>query len=154
MNPRPPTDRKSNAIPVAPPRHLNVDTHRGATTFSKSWGPIPWSRLLFRTKYGWYTQFRALQRKKLGWSVQLFFLGGGEVRTPHPPSGCARGHTKVADRAGAAVLTRYVRTVVGDGLTVTAAEAGQTVTRVAALTAVTARRSVATRLVVGAEVQV
>ena len=28
----------------------------------QSWGgPIPWSRLLYRTKYGWYTQFRALQ---------------------------------------------------------------------------------------------
>jgi len=92
--------------------------------------------------------------KSWGGPSNFFFLGGGEVRTPHPPSGCARGHTKVADRAGAAVLTRYVRTVVGDGLTVTAAEAGQTVTRVAALTAVTARRSVATRSVVGAEVQV
>ena len=33
----------------------------GATTFSKLGGPIPWSRLLYRTKYGWYTQFRALQ---------------------------------------------------------------------------------------------
>jgi len=34
---------------------------RGATTFSKLGGPIPWSRLLYRTKYGWYTQFRAVQ---------------------------------------------------------------------------------------------
>ena len=47
-----------------------------------------------------------------------------------------------------------MRTVVSDRLTVNAREARQTVTRVAALTAVTARRSVATRLVVGAEVQV
>jgi len=36
-------------------------TVRGATTFSKLGGPIPWSRLLYITKYGWYTQFRALQ---------------------------------------------------------------------------------------------
>jgi len=34
---------------------------QGATTFSKLRGPIPWSRLLYRTKYGWYTHFRGLQ---------------------------------------------------------------------------------------------
>ena len=34
---------------------------RGATTFSKLGGPMPWSRLLYRTKYGWHTQFHALQ---------------------------------------------------------------------------------------------
>jgi len=33
----------------------------GAQPRFQSWGPIPWSRLLYRTKYGWYTQFRALQ---------------------------------------------------------------------------------------------
>jgi len=42
-------------------RSLYVFDSRGATTFSKLGGPIPWSRLLYRTKYGWYTQFRALQ---------------------------------------------------------------------------------------------
>jgi len=29
--------------------------------FQSREGPIPWSSLLYRTKYGWYTQFRALQ---------------------------------------------------------------------------------------------
>jgi len=30
----------------------------GAQPRSRSWGvPIPWSRLLYRTKYGWYTSF-------------------------------------------------------------------------------------------------
>ena len=66
---------------------------RGATTFSKLGSPIPWSRLLYRTKYGWYTQFRGLQSaavcyvtvitlfiKKFEWSVHFFF--GGGVRTP------------------------------------------------------------------------
>ena len=34
----------------------------GAQPRFQSWGgPISWSRLLHRTKYGWYTQFRALQ---------------------------------------------------------------------------------------------
>ena len=33
----------------------------GAQPRFQSWGPIPWSRLLYRTNYGWYTQFRALQ---------------------------------------------------------------------------------------------
>jgi len=60
--------------------------------FQSCGDPIPWSRLLYRTKYGWYTQFRVITAvcyvtvitlfiKKLGWSVQI--LG---VRTP---SGCA-----------------------------------------------------------------
>jgi len=57
---------------------------RGATTFSKFGAPIPWSTLLYRTKYGWYTQFRALLRKKLGWSVQLFFFFGGGSGPPTP----------------------------------------------------------------------
>ena len=52
---------------------------QGRNHVFKVGGPIPWSRLLYRTKYGWYIQFRALLRKKLGWSVQL--LG---VRTPRP----------------------------------------------------------------------
>jgi len=43
------------------PSDTFVAVYRGATTFSKLGGPIPWSRLLYRTKYGWYTQFRALQ---------------------------------------------------------------------------------------------
>jgi len=34
---------------------------RGRKHVYKVGGPIPWSRLLYRTKYGWYTQFRALQ---------------------------------------------------------------------------------------------
>jgi len=55
-------------------------SNQGRNHVFKVGGPIPWSRLLYRTKYGWYTQFRALLRKKLGWSVQL--LG---VRTPNPP---------------------------------------------------------------------
>jgi len=33
----------------------------GAQARFQRWGPIPWSRLLYITKYGWYTQFRALQ---------------------------------------------------------------------------------------------
>ena len=50
--------------------------------FKVGGGPIPWSRLLYKTKYGWYIQFCALLRKKLGWSVQL--LGGGSD-LPDPP---------------------------------------------------------------------
>ena len=69
--------KQYNLVPVA--------RHRNATTFSKLGGPIPWSRLLYRTKYGWYTQFCALLRKTLGWSVQL--LGGPDPS--NPPSGCA-----------------------------------------------------------------
>ena len=34
---------------------------QGRNHVFKVGGPIPWSRLLYRTKYGWYTQFRALQ---------------------------------------------------------------------------------------------
>jgi len=60
---------------------------QGCNHVFKDGGPIPWSRLLYRTKYGWYTQFRALLRKKSGWSIQLFWRGS-EPPTP-PPSGCA-----------------------------------------------------------------
>ena len=35
--------------------------HQGRNHVFKVGGPVPWSRLLYRTKYGWYTQFRALQ---------------------------------------------------------------------------------------------
>jgi len=35
--------------------------HQGRNHVFKIGGPIPWSRLLYRTEYGWYTQFRALQ---------------------------------------------------------------------------------------------
>jgi len=41
-------------------RHT-VRAFRGATTFLTLGGPIPWSRLLYRTKCGWYTQFCGLQ---------------------------------------------------------------------------------------------
>ena len=34
---------------------------QGRNHVFKVGGPIPWSTLLYRTKYGWYTQFRALQ---------------------------------------------------------------------------------------------
>jgi len=47
---------------------------QGRNHVFKVGGPIPWSRLLYRTKYGWYTQFVhcSLQlRKKLGWSIQI-----------------------------------------------------------------------------------
>jgi len=37
------------------------DTLTGAQPRFQSWGPIPLSMLLYRTKYGWYTQFRGLQ---------------------------------------------------------------------------------------------
>ena len=47
-----------------------------------------------------------------------------------------------------------MRAVVGNRLAVAAGESRQTVTRVAALAAVAARRPVPTRPVVGAEVQV
>jgi len=33
---------------------------QGRNHVLKVWGPIRWSRLLYRTKYGCYTQFRAL----------------------------------------------------------------------------------------------
>jgi len=45
-----------------------------------------------------------------------------------------------------------VRTVVGDRFTAVTGETRQTVARVASLAAVTARRPIATRTVVGAEV--
>jgi len=45
-----------------------------------------------------------------------------------------------------------VRAVVGDGFTVGTGESRQTVAGVASLSAVTARRTIATRSVVGAEV--
>ena len=34
---------------------------QGRNHVFKVGGPIPWSRLLYRTQYRWYTQFRALQ---------------------------------------------------------------------------------------------
>jgi len=37
----------------------NSSSRTGAQPHFQSWGPIPWSRLLYRTKS--YTQFRALQ---------------------------------------------------------------------------------------------
>ena len=38
-------------VPLITFGHFSVFV-RGATTFSKFGGPIPWSRLLYRTKYG------------------------------------------------------------------------------------------------------
>ena len=38
-----------------------VASDQGRSHVFEFGGPIPWSRLLYRTKHGWYTQFRALQ---------------------------------------------------------------------------------------------
>jgi len=57
-------------------------------------------------------------------------------------------------QAAAAVLTRHLCAVFGDSFAVGSGESRQTVTRVAPLSAVTARRAIATRLVVGTEVQI
>jgi len=47
-------------VPVADPYPwLWVGSGTGAQPRFQSWGP--WSRLLYRTKYGWYTQFRGLR---------------------------------------------------------------------------------------------
>jgi len=63
-------------------------TKQGRSHVFKVGGPIIWSMLLYRTKYGWYTQFRALLRKSWG-GPSNFFEGGG-VREPSPtPGGCA-----------------------------------------------------------------
>jgi len=42
---------------------VTVDSvdRQGRNHVFKVGGPIPWSRLLYRTSYGWYTQFRVLQ---------------------------------------------------------------------------------------------
>jgi len=71
---------------------ITTVTIQGRNHVFKVGGPIPWSRLLYRTKYGWHTQFRALQSaaKKLGLSVQI--LGGPDPLDP--PSGCALGHLR------------------------------------------------------------
>ena len=64
----------------------------GAQPRCQIWGPIPWSRLLYRTKYGWYTQFRircSLLRNgnhtlpQKSWGGPSKFWG---VRTPRPPA--------------------------------------------------------------------
>jgi len=88
-----------------------VTSNQGRNHVFKVGGPIPRSRLLYRTKYGWYTQFRALLRKKLGWCVQLFW-GVEGVRPPpstHHPSGCALASNTT--RMGQVVMpTRLVPT--------------------------------------------
>ena len=40
---------------------VRIPCGQGRNHVFKVGGPIPWSRLLYRTNYGWYTQFRGLQ---------------------------------------------------------------------------------------------
>jgi len=69
---------------------------RGSTTFSKLGVQFrPWSRLLYRTKCGWYTQFCALQsvirngnhtlhQKSWGWSVHIWGVRPPDHRVVAP----------------------------------------------------------------------
>jgi len=61
----------------------------------QSWGPIPWSRLLYRTKYGWYTHPVSCTAVCYVTVITLFIKKVGVVRPnfggsdPRLPSGCA-----------------------------------------------------------------
>ena len=52
---------------------LSCGLSQGRNHVFKVGGPIPWSRLLYTTKYGWY---KVTQFQKLGWSVHFFGWGG------------------------------------------------------------------------------
>jgi len=81
----------SNTWFLGPTRVKNPnDISMGSAVFAgaqprfQSWGPIPWSRLLYRTKYGWCTQFRALQYVTYITVITLFIKKVGVV---HPNFG-------------------------------------------------------------------
>jgi len=93
-----------------PAIHLLISAlYQGRNHVFKVGAPIPWSRLLYRTKYGWYTQFHALLRKKLGWSVQLLGVRA-PLPTPHrqcmvAPLRCICVHVYVAYSYYVSLLT-------------------------------------------------